>query len=342
MHKNLKNKFILNFILFGCIIVISIISGIILDNITDYNEQLKHTIEINNRRTLKNNLKKVETDLTNDIKNGKINLWDDNEINNWFKQNLKTTINYKNITIVNLGYSYQEYDEYNFRALKEKYKLKDEQLIKEIKDKCKNYYPTQMDNNQINKEIIAMSRELSNKYNIPKVDISELLRYLFFIKENILFESPNLVIPDNEFYNKFKKEYSGNSNITVKSKDGNTEWVEYAMIPDGKLGFGNEAPYLNGHQNMSYKKILIIVSLDATHIMEPYTDLIRKVEQLRNLIYILLGIFVMLSTIIMCYKLTELGGDVSGIDCDRYNCDDFDELANIILKNIERVRKRQN
>ena len=290
---------------------------------------LKSSIEREWQENIESDLKYIQNYLEDATNKNELDLNDSEAISENVLDHLSLQNKHyiKSFDVINLGYMVNKSNS-NLEVLTND-KFNDEQ-----KEYFNNKYKTKLDLNksikEIERQINEISDDMSNKFNLEKNVVKQI------IIDSILEENKVLLSTS-------KNNYLGEIIDEIKSTDAygfNTfvkddVWIETLSVPEGQLGFNNEPRYKNGSENLSYRKIVLIATIDSNIIMQPYNNHIRDMKKLENCTYILF-IFVVISTMAFtCYqfyhmikKYNSLGGDTNAADISKH----FSSISNSMLR----------
>lgn len=72
--------------------------------------------------------------------------------------------------------------------------------------------------------------------------------------------------------------------------DGSPEYLEWVVVPAGKLGFGDEPSTNGGIKNLKYSKILIQLGTQKDEVEAPYRYIFENINKLKGCVRILISI----------------------------------------------------
>lgn len=353
--KNVKSgSIVLNFILFGSILILSLASNYILTSITKHSETMFKTIENQWRSGTQEKLANIEHQMMLDITENKLNVWNDIELRQWLSMNtdLFTSGEYDlDVSVINMGYSFRDWDDEFAKSVFSENKV-DGELIKIFKKECNVINGIDESNEKIEQKLRLISKNIYEKYNIniSQRDIFSLLKQIYFRKDSVIIDAhkpiPNDITNSYNFYKNFLQQFNAanGDDINLTDADGNNRWVEWITVPDTKLGFNNESHYnLSGDSSMGYKKLIIVVSLNTKSVLKPFVELDNGLHDLKYAIFTILIIAMVLSVLIisLIMKNNSLKG---GVSCEseytRRDNDYVNELFDIIYNKLKQIRKR--
>lgn len=292
-------------------------------------KQIKETIETESQKNIKTDLESMKSDFEIAISNNEIDMNNDEQITDWVLNHLsiKNKDYLKNFDLVNLGYSLNDNNVIDYSIL-DNYDLP-EDAKSYIKEVCKKELVLiDKTNEEIENEIIKISNKIVYKYNFGREDAVRIITDMVFQKGKLLFSTNNNELPLS------LDELISIKDYTFVNNGGDNVWVESISIPSGTLGFDNQPIYKNNIENLSYKKILFIVTIDSNIVMNPYNNYLKSYNYIK---WILITITCILLFMVLLFSMKQFyeilikyneGGDTNAKDL-RINNFIFNKLLRI-------------
>lgn len=340
MKKRIRNFEILTllFTLFICIFLFTL--KVFINKSETNLVSLKTSIEQEWQENIKSDLSYIQDYLEDGISNGNINIQDDNAITNLVLDHLslKNKPYIKNFDLINLGYSLND-NIIDLNLSIQNDSLNDEER-QYIKEKCSTSLNISKSNNEIEKQIEEISIDVANKFNIDYYTIREILINSIFEKDKILFSTSS-----NTFNEEDINELRKTNTYNFKNSIGNDIWIESLSVPSGNLGFENEPLYKNEKENLSYKKIVLVATIDSKLLMEPYVTHENDIRNFKLFMFSLLTVVIVVTAIFACAQFVHLlkkynvGGDTNA-EISRCDCSFISIMLRIYNNGVRTIWKK--
>ena len=290
-------------------------------------KNLTKKIEEEWRSNTKRYLEGIQTNLEFAVHTDHLNIDDDDDIYRWITDHtevLFTDNEIENVSVISLGYSVNK-DSVELNIDLDTQKL----LPDDIKDEFETAYKVlvnNLENNEVssktlNNEIDSIAKKISEACDLPHASIKSIIIKNLLESNKVIFSLHDI---GNEV-NPYDCSYS------YKNKEEKEIWVESVLIPDGVLGFNNEAPYVNGEENLNYKKILVTIAVPSDSILKPYVKYMDTVQSIVNISVTLLAIITVSSIIVIIIIFKNMlqfnnmiGGEINAVK----NYSNTDDVSN--------------
>lgn len=90
------------------------------------------------------------------------------------------------------------------------------------------------------------------------------------------------------------------------SFNSNREWLEWILIPNPQIGLKGESPTLGGIKNEKFRNILIQLGTQSNEVEKPWKDVIRELDNLRIMLYIICTTVIILSFLFGIYFIIRI------------------------------------
>ena len=272
---------------------------------------LKTSIEEEWQVNIESDLKYIRSYLENVVNKNEIDINDSEAISENVLEHLSLQNKQyiKSLDVVNLGYMVNKSN--SDLELLTNDVLTDEQK-EYLENKCKNTIDPNKDIKNIEKQINEISYDLSKQFNLEKEIVKQIIINSILEKNKILLSTS-----ENNHLEEIIDDIKRSDTFGFKNFVKDDLWIETISVPEGRLGFDNEPKYKNGSENLSYRKIVLIATIDSNIIMKPYNDHIRDIKNLENCIYTLFIFVTMSTTFFACYQFYHMlkkynsGGDTN-------------------------------
>lgn len=323
MKKSIYNKIRRTVLLLSLLTFLVISSSVVFIGVVrDTYENMENMVDqVHNdwRSNTRAYLKDLQIKLEKAISKGEINPYNDKEIENWITNNadiLTMESSLYDFKVLSLGYSIREKNVMNIDVLLNEADLTD----KHMNELFRTQFQTisngigEKDNATVIEEIECISREIDKDGALPYETARDILIKFVMDKDGIIFSI------DNGMYD---TPSIGKESYSIKNTNDEEIWIETVVIPEGLLGFDNQPPYVDGEENIHYKKLSIAISTKAESVLAPYREYTSTNSRIVTLSLCLLTIMTISSSIIIAIsfkntlKLNRLDGEKNAVETDR-------------------------
>lgn len=266
-------------------------------------EKLVTSIELQNRQHARSFLLYLNDKLNQDVNNGEIDITDEEQIEQWAKENIRTVKNdstYHNIVVIKVEYS-EDNDEFIGKYL---WSATSQQTSNNSNNMTT--FDLLVDQKSA-KEYFSSNPELAGQELISYKDIRDNDLYgKETVKELvdlgiIKFKNPEVV---QEVLDAF---YEGtvsnnNDNYTFIPQKGYERLIEWTTVPlEASEGINGEPKTDKGNLNPKYSRLVIASSINSDYIEKPFENQFGQLDELKFYIHIAIITFVVLSLLMMLY-----------------------------------------
>lgn len=296
----MKNKKIKKSImLLTTLLMVVTISSVCLIHATknefEETKELTKKIEQEWRLSTQRHLEAIQNNLENAVYTKDLDIDDDDAVYRWITNHLEGLYSddkIENISVISLGYSINKNNvELNIDL--DTQKLLSDEVLDEFETDYKilveDLESNTVSKQSLNAQIDSIAKKISYTCNLSQSNIKSI------IVRNLL-ETNKVIFSLHNISNEIKPyDYS----YSYKNEKGDIIWVESVLIPDGVLGFNNEAPFVNGTENANYKKLLVTIAVPSSSVLEPYSNYMTSVDNIVNISLTLLTIITVSSIIVI-------------------------------------------
>lgn len=293
-----KRFHLFNVLLYLLICIMCFVSLCIINIANKMENDIKTNIEDNYRTETRRILEYFSSQLHTDIKSGKVNIWDDKELQYWFNTTLMNlrysgTESFK--MAINIGYSFKNPDDEVLNEI-----CTEAGLTSEEANSFKLAFVNLSLNGKSNEEI---QTEIKQKINFKNnFDVLNIFRNALFEKNKVI--TTNKKIDTNNLSSLIFRINQSESGDNIVFQEGEQNlWIEWRSVPLTFLGFDGQSAE-NG-DNINYKKLVIIIGINEQETLSPFEQIFKDIASTELYSKLLLIITFLAVAILLTYKFIK-------------------------------------